>query len=419
MSARLEILFLAHRVPFPLNRGDRIRSYHLLKHLAERADVSLATLADEPLEPGTLDAMRSICSRVAVEPLGKSRWLRAMASVAVGRSATEGLFRSPRLSQAICRWSRETRWDAIVVFCSSMVQYLDLPALAGVPTVVDLCDVDSQKFLDYAANTRGLKRHLYRLEARRLRSVERSLPSRVEAITLVSQAEADLYRSFCPNDRTRAIAMGVDLDFYQPAPDGRPGRCVFVGAMDYRPNVEGVVWFCEHIWPQVTASRPDAKFAIVGRNPVPAVRRLASIPGVEVVGPVSDVRPHLADAQVAVIPLLIARGIQNKVLEAMAMAKPVIASPQALAGLDVEPALHLLQASTAADWVEQITCLLANPSLRVTLARHARQLVEQRYCWQNCLSSFPIASFSLEQRSTPTSVRSNSSPAPPSVVCGH
>ena len=403
MSGKPNLLFLVHRVPYPPNRGDRIRSFHLLKFLAERAHVSLATLADEPLEARALDVLNGLCKRVAIEHIGKSRWLRAAASVVCGHSATEGLFRSPRLRQTVRDWSRGEHWDAIVVFCSSMVQYLDLPELAGVPTVVDLCDVDSQKFLDYASQSRGLKRQLYKLEAHRLRRVECSLPSRVKAITLVSEAEANLYRSFCPNDCTHAITNGVDLDYYRPIlGDGRPGRCIFVGAMDYQPNINGVVWFCEHVWPHVIAARADATFAIVGRNPSPAVRRLASLPGVEVTGSVPDVRPFLATAQVVVVPLLIARGIQNKVLEAMAMTKPVIASPQALEGLSVDSGVHVLSATTVDEWRERISFLLTHTDVRRELADAGRAYVQCHHSWQACLKPLAACQSIAGERGTAT-----------------
>jgi sugar transferase (PEP-CTERM/EpsH1 system associated) len=267
-----------------------------------------------------------------------------------------------------------------------MVSYLDLPELAGVPTVVDLCDVDSQKFLDYASHTQGLKRQLYLLEGRRTRRIESSLPDRVRAITLVSKSEADLYRSFCPNNRTLAVTNGVDFDYYQPvATEGRPGRCVFVGAMDYPPNIQAAVWFCQHVWPRFRAAHPQATFAIVGRNPHPAVRRLAEVPGVEVIGSVPDVRPHVALAEVAVVPLQIARGVQNKVLEAMAMARPVIASPQALEGLAVEAGVHAALASSPTDWLEQLESLASQANVRRQLAAAGRTYVEQHHSWQACL----------------------------------
>jgi len=389
MTRRPNILFLAHRVPYPPNRGDRIRSFHLLKFLADRGDVSLATLADEPLEAGTHEVLAGLCRRMAIEPLGKSRWLRAALSLARGNSATEGLFHSPRLRQTILSWRQQARFDAVVVFCSSMVQYLDAADVPVSRTIVDLCDVDSQKFLDYAAHARGLKKRLYALEAARLRRLECSLPGRAGAITLVSEAEAELFRGFCPNRVTHAVTNGVDLDYYlPPRGDGRSGRCVFVGAMDYQPNIDGMIWFCRNVWPHVRAARPDASLVIVGRAPTPSVRSLGELPGVEVTGPVPDIRPYLADAQVAVVPLLIARGVQNKVLEAMAMARPVLASPQALEGLNVTRCQHVLCASDSADWVSRLCRLFDDKSERLRVGAAGRQYVEQEHGWEPCLLAF-------------------------------
>jgi len=358
----------------------------LLKFLADRGDVSLATLADEPLEAGTPEALAGLCRRMAIEPLGKSRWLRAALSLARGNSATEGLFHSPRLRQTILSWRQQARFDAVVVFCSSMVQYLEAADVPVSRTIVDLCDVDSQKFLDYAAHARGLKKRLYALEAARLRRLECSLPGRAGAITLVSEAEAELFRGFCPNGVTHAVTNGVDLDYYLPSRgDGRSGRCVFVGAMDYQPNIEGVTWFCRQAWPGIKAARPDATLAIVGRAPTPAVCRLAELPGVEVTGAVPDIRPYVADAQLAVIPLLIARGIQNKVLEALAMSRSVIASPQALEGLAVRIGVDVESASSQGEWIAKVTQLLDCNDSRQRLAAAGRSYVEEFRSWSACL----------------------------------
>lgn len=360
-----------------------------MQFLARRADVYLGTLAEEPLEAGSLDALRHLCRRVAVQPLGKARWARAITGLAAGRSATEGLFKSPSLAATLHQWTREINFDAVVVFCSSMGQYLNLPGLKDVPAVVDLVDCDSQKFFDYAAATAGPKQWLYRLEGRRLRALECSLVRRAKAVTLVSEAEADVLRQFCPQGNTLGVSNGVDLDYFQPTEEeGRPDRCVFVGALDYRPNIEGIVWFCEHVWPRVRAARPGATLAIVGRQPDAAVRRLAELPGVEVIGPVPDVRPHLAEAQVAVVPLRIARGIQNKVLEAMAAGRPVVTSPQALEGLAAEPGVHVCVAETPEQWTAEILHLLTTPTARCDLAAAARTYVQHHHTWQACLAPF-------------------------------
>lgn len=386
------ILYLVHRVPYPPNRGDRIRSFHLLEFFAARARVHLGFVCQEPPEGETMRVLRERCADVAAVVLGRSaRWLRAARSLAVGRTATEGLFYAPAMRRAVAQWAAAERPDAVVIFCSSMVQYLKTPGLEGVPAVVDLVDVDSQKWFDYAEGARGLKRLLFRLEGTRLRRLEASLPGRAAAVTLVSRHEADLYRSFCPADCVHAIPNGVDLEYFHPAEQAGPAaapRCVFVGALDYRANVDGVRWFCQQVWPEVRSRRPEATFAVVGSNPGAAVRRLAELPGVELVGEVPDVRPHLAGAAVAVVPLRVARGIQNKVLEALAMGKAVVATPQALEGLSVEAGVHVWRAAGAEEWVEGVTCLLDDPQKRARLGAAGRGYVEAHHRWDVQLRPF-------------------------------
>jgi sugar transferase (PEP-CTERM/EpsH1 system associated) len=358
--------------------------------LSAVADVSLATLADEPIEPATRSVLGSLTKRLAIESLGKGRWIRGAISLARAKSATEGLFYSASLRRKVREWSRETKWDAVLVYCSSMVQYAEMPELAGVPVVVDLVDVDSQKFLDYAELSRGLKRWLYRLEARRLRRVERYLPARAKAITLVCESEAELYRSICPNERTFAVPNGVDLDYFRPEnggptpwkalPEADRANLVFVGALDYHANVDGVTWFAREVWPLVRRKLPHLTLSLVGRNPVPEVQRLAREPGIRVFGNVPDVRPHLAAADIAVAPLRIARGVQNKILEAMAMGKAVIGTPSAFEGLRFASNNIALAASNAEQW---LGCILHCQSAQ-SLARagaSCRNAVQDQYGW--------------------------------------
>lgn len=391
-QSKPNLLYLVHRVPFPPNRGDRIRSCHLLRFLAGYAKVHLACLADEPLEPGTEEALGRLCETVAIVPLGRrGRWFQAVRHVASGRTATEGLFHSDSLRKVVGSWARTVDFEAAVVFCSSMVQYLDAPELASVPTIVDLVDVDSQKWFDYAGAAGGLKRWLFRLEGRRLRALERSLPERFRAITLVSEAEAEIYRGIVSNTRTLGISNGVDLDYFSPMSVSEaedPNVCVFVGALDYRANVEGLRWFCGEVWPGLHKSNPDLRLELVGRSPVPAVTRLGRIPGVHLVGAVDDVRGYLARAAVAIAPLQIARGIQNKVLEAMAMSRPVVASPEALEGLAVEVETHVCRASSPAEWQAHLLRLHGQSDERRRLGYRARQYVERHHSWNACLAPF-------------------------------
>lgn len=392
MSERPQILFLVHRVPYPPNRGDRIRSWHLLEHLASRADVWLGFLCEEPPAAETMAAVRQRCREVAavvVPP--RMRWLRGAWRLARGRSATEGLFEVPAMRRTVERWSEQTRFDRVVVFCSSMVPYLDAPGLAGVPALVDLVDVDSQKWFDYAERTRGPRRWLYRLEGGRLRRLETATVARAEAVVLVSRPEVELLRRFCPATNAHPIGNGVNLDHFHPAQAPGPevaARCVFTGAMNYRANVDGVVWFCREVWPELRRRCPEATFQIVGGQATAAVQRLAGLPGVSLVGDVADVRSYVAQAAVAVAPLRVARGIQNKVLEAAAMAKAVVGSPQSLEGLEFVPNVHVRQAGTPESWVETVLELFADAAQRQALGQAARQQVEARYRWATQLESW-------------------------------
>ncbi|HTU22367.1 MAG TPA: TIGR03087 family PEP-CTERM/XrtA system glycosyltransferase [Gemmataceae bacterium] len=395
-SSLSNVLFLAHRVPYPPDKGDRIRTFHLLRFLSQRARVHLACLADEPVPDDTLLSLKRYCERVAIVPVGGwSRWFRVCFSLVRGGTASEGAFYVPELWGVLCRWANETRFDVSVASASSIASYLRLEELRGVPAVIDLMDVDSQKWFDYAASRRGARAWLYRTEGRRLRRLEQSISDWAHAVTLVGEAEVAIYRRFCPCGPVQAITNGVDLDYFQPTPPVGPASrrseepsCVFVGALDYLPNVEGSLWFCRKVWPEVRRRRPEAKLYLVGRRPNPAVQRLAGLPGVELVGQVPDVRPYLAGGALTVVPLQIARGVQNKVLESLAMARPTIASPQALAGLNAQPGAHLLQASSPEEWLQTILALFDDPTLAQRLGEAGRRYAEEHHCWERCLQSF-------------------------------
>jgi sugar transferase (PEP-CTERM/EpsH1 system associated) len=393
------VLFLTHRTPFPPDKGDRIRTYHLLRQMAKRGRVWLGCLADEPVPPESLAALEGLCERVACVPVGRrSRWARAARSLATGGSLSEGLFASRQLTRLVRSWAAEGGFGCAVASSSALLPYLRDPALAGVPKVVDLIDVDSQKWLDFAAASRPPKNWLYRLEAARVRKVEQSLAGWARAASVVSRAEADVYDSFTKVGAATVATNGVDLDYFAPGHDGgRPGLArpslAFVGALDYFPNEDAAAWFVREVWPAVRAKFPGAEFRIVGRNPTAAVRALASIPGVNLVGQVPDVRPFVASAAVAVVPLRLARGVQNKVLEAMAMGKAVVAAPASLAALRVVNGVHLLSASTPREWAEAVCGLLADPQRRRELGEAARRYVEEHHHWERCLQPLLDAIF--------------------------
>lgn len=381
------ILYLTHRAPHPPDKGDRIRNFHLLRNLSQHGRVWLGCLADEPVAPASLSALKAFCERVSIVPVQRfSRWLKAALSVARGRSLSEGLFSNAEMKRTIRQWTGETRFRAAVVSASSLVPYLRDEGLRQTPAIIDLVDVDSRKWLDFSRASSPPRRWLYSLEATRVRKLEAELPGWARAISVVSRAEADVYEAFAGNGTATVATNGVDLDYFRPSTAAWEQSCVFVGAMDYLPNVDGAVWFAREVWPAVRKRFPAAEFRIVGRKPDARVTALAAAPGVSVTGTVPDVRPLLDSAGIAVVPLRLARGVQNKVLEALAMGKAAVASPAALAALEVQPGKHLLQAESPSEWVEAISGLFNDPEQCRVLGRAGRQFVEEHHQWQRCLS---------------------------------
>ncbi len=377
-SATKRLLFIAHKLPFPPDKGERLRAFGEIRALSEAFDVTLAASVDGPEDAVAVNALRMYCTDVILAPRPPlRRWTGGLRSVIRGRSATEGYFAGRAMNRLIRQAARERPFDVAIGYCSAMTEaLLAAPARAR---VMDLVDVDSAKWAAYAARATGPQRWLYRTEARRVGRLERRVLRTCDRVVLVSQAEAAALSRRAPN--VLAVGNGVDLEYFTPSPLPPSPSLVFTGTMDYRPNVEGVCWFVREVWAEVRRALPSATFTIVGRNPTAAVRALAEVPGVVVTGAVGDVRPYLASARAAVAPLRIARGVQNKVLEAMAAGRPVVATGEALEGLDVRPGIDVLQADTPDTWRAHLVTLLADDALAESLARAARRTVTGTYSW--------------------------------------
>jgi sugar transferase (PEP-CTERM/EpsH1 system associated) len=388
-----DILFLAHRLPYPPNKGDKVRSYHLLRHLARTHRVHLGTFVDDPDDARHVDALRGLCASVCALPLDP-RWarLRGLAGLASGEPLTVPYYRDARLAAWVARTVRERSIGTAVVFSSAMAQYVT--GLAGVRTLVDFVDVDSAKWSQYAGQRAWPLSWLYRREGDRLLAFERSTAAAAQRAFFVTDAEADLFRGLAPEcaRKTSVVSNGVDTDYYDPAlPLATPFSAdeepvVFTGAMDYWPNVDAVTWFASEVLPALRTHRPRVRFYVVGMRPAPAVRALAS-PHVVVTGTVPDVRPFLAHARVVVAPLRIARGLQNKVLEAMAMGRPVVASQACAAPIAATPGVQIEWASDGAEFVERIAGLLGERERAKALGAAARALVLRDYGWDARLAS--------------------------------
>jgi polysaccharide biosynthesis protein PslH len=398
------ILFLCHRLPYPPNKGDKIRSYALLRHLATRGKVSLACFIDEREDLKYLDTVRALargdCHFEYLHPVTKM-WRSAWALVS-GKAITAACFGSERLQQWINRTLREVPYDDVVIFGSAMAPYLlnaDFPATR---VMFDMVDVDSDKWTQYAAGSRGLLGWIYRREARTLEQLERDAARAFGKTLLVSPFEAETFRQIAPASATKigSLTNGVDLETFSPAAFENPfaageAAIVMTGRMDYRPNYEGALWFTREILPHILTSLPAARVYFVGACPPRALQDVAG-PNVVVTGSVPDVRPYLQFAKAVVAPLRIARGVQNKVLEAMAMAKPVIATCEATRSLDVEPGNQLWVENDPARFAAAVLAALQSPD-RDRVAQNGHRYVERHHNWPRLLAEFDLQLDALHQ----------------------
>jgi len=389
-----ELLFLAHRIPYPPDKGDKIRSFHLLQRLARRYRVHLGAFIDDKRDWSHVEQVKKMCAETCFVALHATRAkLRSLAALATGGPLTLPYFRSARMARWVDDMLRSRRIERIVVFSSAMAQYVERAAPDRVRRVLDFVDLDSDKWRQYSERKRGPARWLYRREAETLFEVERRYAAAFDASLFVSEAEARLFTAQAPEAAARVCVVenGVDTEYFSPQrvyPNPYPAdeaAVVFTGAMDYWANVDAVAWFAREVFPRVLSNFPQARFYIVGTRPTRAVRDLAQLPGIRVTGAVPDTRPYLAHARAAVAPLRIARGVQNKVLEAMAMARPVVASRQAADG--IRPCAELLEWSTdAPETAARLLLKLLREPAPAALGVALRAHVSRHYSWHENLA---------------------------------
>jgi len=435
---RKRVLFLTHRVPFPPDRGDRIRAFHILKFLSKRYDVSLAAVSEEPVMQEQWQVMEGLADRVAVQSISP-RWskLRGLASLALGGAVSPAYFYRRTLAKTIQRWHREQPFDAVVTFCTGMIRYAravmnltPLPPREGQgegrrpisidaalqqhavtdPTdatlpqplpkregsrnnrpakapihIIDLVDVDSAKWAEYSRSSKFPMNLIYAAEAKRLRHIEAGAQDRFDAVAVVSEAEANIYRKEVGAHAGLAVLRhAVDTQYFQPSPQADSQNIVFIGVLNYKPNVEGIIWFVRHVMPLLRGRVPQIKLQIIGRHPGTDVSALGNEENVEVVGSVPDVRPFMVNAAASIAPLQIARGVQTKVLEAMASGRVAVCSPGAAEGIHGSDGEHLLVCHAPAQWADTLERIITDRNLRQRIAASARQRIEEVYPWEKC-----------------------------------
>lgn len=381
----MNVLFLAHRIPYPPDKGDKIRSCRELDYLSTCHRVWCACFVDEPNESPNVEALRARCEDVVAIRLKKpDSLLRGIRGLLCGRTVTESYYAHPRMHRTVAAWCSVIDFDAVLAFSSSMAPYA-LRAEAK-RRILDLCDVDSEKWFDYAANVRRPLRWLYRMEGSRLAVREREWVNRFDSTLVISSAEAAAIGAPSVAEKIQVVTNGVELAETSDA-DGDASSTTgptvgFVGVMNYRPNVDAVCWFVTSCWPKIRAAFPTAVFRIVGRSPTHPVRRLGRVAGVTVVGGVRDVLDEVRRFDISVAPMRMGRGVQNKVLEAMAVAKPVVLSGRAAAGIDVRDGVECVVADGPTDTIASVCRLLGDRSLRRRIGLAGRDFVGTHHAWE-------------------------------------
>ena len=379
----MNILYLAHRIPYPPNKGEKIRAFHQIQYLSKRHTIHLCTFVDDPDDLPYVPVLRKYCASVEVFYRGNGpTLLLAAAAFLRRRPLSVSLFYRRAFAEKVRKMSTTEKFDCVLVSSSSMAQYASI--LPEVPKIIDFIDVDSEKWRSYAQHHSFPLAMIYRLEAERLARYEEQAAHIFDHSILISEEERSVFQKRVNGRPVSVISSGVDLEYFSPREsEGSPPAIVFTGAMDYFPNTDAVQYFCQDVFPLVRNSAPEAQFYIVGRNPTREVRALQKWPNVIVTGTVPDVRPYLARATVSVAPLRLARGVQNKVLESMAIGVPVVGTVESFKGIAATEGDGIRIATDRYSFAEHIVRLFrSGASFRSQLARRARLYVERHHRWE-------------------------------------
>ncbi|HKQ48727.1 MAG TPA: TIGR03087 family PEP-CTERM/XrtA system glycosyltransferase [Phycisphaerae bacterium] len=391
MHSRQNILFLTHRVPFPSNKGDKIRTFHQMEYLAARHNVYCACFVDRPADRVHAIALRQWCKGVIAIPWDRRTAIRrAVKGFWKGRSLTCAAYDDPTMWHHLREWARAIQFDAVTAFSGCMAPYAW--AFPAGRRILDLCDIDSRKWHDYAGDSLFPLSTAYRAEGRRLAAFERRCADHFDSTIVATPRERELID---PEQRQRTLYIvpnGVDLPALPPEPpSANPPIVTFVGAMNYRPNVDGVLWFVRRVWPRIVQATPDARFVMVGADPALLVRRLSRFKNIVVTGEVPGVQPYLRASRVVIAPMPIVRGIPNKVLEAMAMARPVVGTPGVAAALGAQSGRHLMTGESPEAFADHVIALLTDSKQCDRIAAAGYRFVDIHYCWKDALTDYERA----------------------------
>ena len=378
----MRIFYICRRVPFPPDRGDKIAAFNAIRHLAARHEVHVFCLGDGVQDLANISGLQAYAKSVSAAPVDEfTIKLRALAALVTGQPLSVAALNESKLHDAIQKKFTELRPDLIIVYSCNMAQFAE--HFPNVPRIMHFGDLDSLKWPQYAERSSIPLNWIYAIEARRLLSYERHIAQIFSHALVHTEIEKHDFERLIPGIPVAVVGNGVDLDYFRSAGEAKkPASMVFTGVMDYRPNIDAVVWFCDEILPIVQANIPAANFTICGSRPAPAVRRLAKRRGVRVTGWVADARPYLDRAEIFVAPLRMARGVQNKLLEALAMGLPCVASTAAWSGTAVADGQGILATDEPREFARRVIDLLGDSDGRAEMARRARAAAVANYRWE-------------------------------------
>ncbi|MBK8976009.1 MAG: TIGR03087 family PEP-CTERM/XrtA system glycosyltransferase [Planctomycetes bacterium] len=380
------VVFLSQRVPHPPDRGDRISTYHILRHLRETGcRVRVGCLSEDARDDRAIADLRGMIAEICA-PRIDPRWRKvaSLRGLLTGAPLTLPYFRHRTLGRTVDRWLSQDPPDVVFLYSSSMAQYAT--SHPGVRRVMHFAELDSDKWRQYADKSGPLGRWIYGREAERLLRFETAVAQTFDASLVVSEVERELFMRLIPSVEPVVVPNGVDVDHFASKGDEQrePHTIVFTGVMDYEPNVDGVLWFADTCWPRIRARHPDARFLVVGSRPIPRIRQLGERgDGIEITGWVEATPPYFDRATVAIAPLRLARGLQNKVLEAMSMGLPVVASPQAAQGLGSVGPDTLRIAADADALATEVLALLDDPAAARAIGSRAARWVREHFRWEH------------------------------------
>ena len=378
----MRIFYICRRVPFPPDRGDKIAAFNAIRHLAARHEVHVFCLGDGVRDLANISGLQAYAKSVSAAPVDEfTIKLRALAALVTGQPLSVAALNESKLHDAIQKKFTELRPDLIIVYSCNMAQFAE--HFPNVPRIMHFGDLDSLKWPQYAERSSIPLNWIYAIEARRLLGYERHIAQIFSHALVHTEIEKHDFERLIPGIPVAVVGNGVDLDYFRSAGEAKkPASMVFTGVMEYRPNIDAVVWFCDEILPIVQANIPVANFTICGSRPAPAVRRLAKRRGVRVTGWVADARPYLDRAEIFVAPLRMARGVQNKLLEALAMGLPCVASTAAWSGTAVADGQGILATDEPREFARRVIDLLGDSDGRAEMARRARAAAVANYRWE-------------------------------------